>query len=255
MAELSVGGNRVQVKGVLLDKDGTLLQFISLWGRWAETVLEGLERELRLEGAELPEGPGFLLGVELDEGRHVLSHDRFGPLAMGSPSQMIGIAAYYLYRAGVPWNDAVRRATDVFEHANAGNVLNAKIEPVRGVVAFLERCKQLGLKLGVVTADDKEPSQDHLTKMGIRQHFDSVVGDDCVSHGKPYPDMVYLACEELGLEPKDVVVIGDSTGDMEMSASAGCAMHIFIDEDGRFQQKPASAHVMIRSYDEIELLP
>ena len=253
MAQLHVGDKRVQIRGILFDKDGTLLQFTSLWGHWAEKVLAGLERELQAEGAELPESPGYLLGVNLNEERRVLSHDRFGPLAMGSPTQMIAIATYYLYRAGVPWNDAMRRATEVFEHANETNLDDAEIRPVAGVVEFLERCRACGLLTGVVTADDKEPSKLHLIKMGIREQFDSVVGDDCVSQGKPYPDMVMLACQELGLEPHEVAVIGDSIGDMEMGKSAGCALNIFIDEEMRFEQKPASADVMIRSFQELNV--
>ncbi|MDK8181664.1 HAD family hydrolase [Paenibacillus sp. UMB4589-SE434] len=253
MVEIIVGEKRAQVRGILFDKDGTLLQFISLWGSWAETVLDGLERELRLEGAELPEGPGYLLGVFLNEKRQVTAHDRFGPLAMGSPSQMIGIAAYYLYRTGVPWNEATRRVTAVVEHANEEILKKADIRPVEGVVSFLERCKALGLRLAVVTADDKRPSEQHLTKMGIRHFFDAVVGDDCVEHGKPFPDMVELACREIGLEPNEVAVIGDSVGDMEMGQSAGAMLQIFIDEELRFEEPPACTDAMIRSFHDIEL--
>lgn len=253
MTVISVGENRVPIRGILFDKDGTLLQFVSLWGKWAEMVLNELERELRQEDAELPEGPGYLLGVFLDEQRKVTAHDRFGPLAMGSPAQMIGIAAYYLYRAGVPWNDASRRATEVFERANEMVLEEANILPVSGVAEFLETCHARGLKLAVVTADDKRPSEQHLVKMGLRHYFDSVVGDDCVEHGKPYPDMVALACRELGLEPHETVVIGDSVGDMEMGRSAGCALQIFIDEEERFKTAPESADVMIRSYKELRI--
>lgn len=254
MTQLIVGDRSVPVRGILFDKDGTLLQFISLWGRWAELILDGLERELRAEGAELPDQPGYMLGVYLDEQRKVTAHDRFGPLAMGSPSQMIGIATYYLYRAGVPWNEGMRRVTDVVEEANVKSLEEAQIKPVTGVVEFLQQCQAHGLRSGVVTADDKEPSILHLTKMGIRNHFDSVVGDDCVSQGKPYPDMVELACNELGLAPHEVVVIGDSIGDMEMGRSAGCALNIFIDEEQRFEQKPEAADIMIRSYKELVLV-
>ncbi|MGZ9586226.1 HAD family hydrolase [Paenibacillus marinisediminis] len=253
MTQLIVGDRIVQVRGILFDKDGTILQFISLWGNWAEQVMDSLERELRAEGAELPDQPGYILGVHLDEQRRVTAHDRFGPLAMGSPTQMISIATYYLYRAGVPWNEAMRRANNLFEHANETNLDHAQIRPVAGVVDFLERCEAAGLIRGVVTADDKEPSKQHLSKMGILHHFNSVVGDDCVTHGKPYPDMVELACRELGLAPHEVVVIGDSVGDMEMGRSAGCALNIFIDEEGYFEHKPDAADVMIRSYHELTL--
>ncbi|WP_240463598.1 HAD family hydrolase [Paenibacillus apiarius] len=253
MVQMNVGGCSAQVRGILFDKDGTLLQFISLWGWWAETVLSGLERELKKEGGELPEHPGYILGVYIEENGSVRKHDRQGPLAMGSPSQMIGIATYLLYKEGVPWNEAVQRVTEVFEYANEQVLDRANIVPISGVVPFLERCRELDLPMAVVTADDKRPSEQHLEKMGIRQYFAAVIGDDCVEHGKPYPDMVELACRELGLQPHEVAVIGDSVGDMEMGHSAGSALQVFIDEERQFDAKPAKADVMIRAYDEIEL--
>lgn len=254
MTQLIVGDHRVDVRGILFDKDGTLLQFISLWGNWAEIVMKRFREELQAEGADLPESPGYLLGVHIDGELRVSSHDRFGPLAMGSPTQMIAIATYYLYRAGVPWNEAMRRATDVFEYANSTSLDHVNIRPVGGVEKFLEQCRAHHLRTGVVTADDKEPSIKHLTMMGIRDYFDSVVGDDCVAQGKPYPDMVELACRELQLQPHEVVVIGDSIGDLEMGRSAGCALTIFIDEEERFAEKPESADVMIRSFAELSLV-
>ncbi|UHA76039.1 HAD family hydrolase [Paenibacillus sp. 481] len=255
MVQMSVGGQSVQVRGILFDKDGTLLQFISLWGSWAEIVLDGLQEELKKEGADLPEQPGYILGVYLEPDGKVKAHDRMGPLAMGSPTQMIGIAAYLLYKEGVAWNDAVRRVTAVYERANERLIEQADIQPIAGVAAFLERCRELGVRTAVVTADDKRPSEQHLDKMGIRHLFDAIIGDDCVERGKPYPDMVELACREIGLQPHEVAVIGDSVGDMEMGHSAGSILQVFIDDEYRFEAAPDSADVMIRGYDEIELMP
>lgn len=253
MVQLSAGERSARVRGILFDKDGTLLQFMSLWGWWAEKVLHDLEQELKKEGGSLPEQPGYILGVIIEEDGSIRRHDRQGALAMGSPSQMIGIATYLLHRTGVPWNEALRRVTAVFENANEQVLEQANIVPITGTVAFLERCKALGLTLAVVTADDQGPSEQHLEKMGIRHYFDAVIGDDCVERGKPFPDMVELACREIGLKPEEVAVIGDSVGDMEMGRSAGVALNIFIDEERAFADAPAAADAMIRAYDEIGL--
>ena len=45
--------------------------------------------------------------------------------------------------------------------------------------------------------------------------------DECAS--KPSPDMVLSLCEELGLHPHEVLVIGDTTHDLWMAANAGAA--------------------------------
>ena len=50
---------------------------------------------------------------------------------------------------------------------------------------------------------------------------DVLVGGTDVPHSKPAPDMIYKACEELNLSPKEVMVLGDSRYDREASHAAG----------------------------------
>lgn len=40
---------------------------------------------------------------------------------------------------------------------------------------------------------------------------------------KPAPDMVLKLCDELGLQPSETVVIGDTSHDLDMAANAGAA--------------------------------
>ena len=39
MTMLQVNGVQIPCKGILFDKDGTLLEFLQLWGPWAEALL------------------------------------------------------------------------------------------------------------------------------------------------------------------------------------------------------------------------
>lgn len=49
--------------------------------------------------------------------------------------------------------------------------------------------------------------------------FVSRTADDCPS--KPHPAMVLECCSEVGIDPADTIVIGDSVYDMMMAKSAG----------------------------------
>ena len=49
----------------------------------------------------------------------------------------------------------------------------------------------------------------------------ALVGSDDVEHSKPAPDMIFRACTVLGVEPWDVLVVGDSSYDKEAAAAAG----------------------------------
>lgn len=61
-----------------------------------------------------------------------------------------------------------------------------------------------------------------LEKHDIERYFNHVVTSDQVKRGKPHPDMIFLACEKLDLDPKDVVMIGDTINDVKAGKEAGC---------------------------------
>ncbi|OAM30890.1 phosphoglycolate phosphatase [Eikenella longinqua] len=48
--------------------------------------------------------------------------------------------------------------------------------------------------------------------------FATRTADECAS--KPQPDMVFSICNELGVHPREALVIGDTTHDLQMAANA-----------------------------------
>lgn len=50
---------------------------------------------------------------------------------------------------------------------------------------------------------------------------DTVIGGDDVTQAKPAPDMVWLACERLGVDAAHALVVGDSRHDREAAHAAG----------------------------------
>jgi phosphoglycolate phosphatase len=48
-----------------------------------------------------------------------------------------------------------------------------------------------------------------------------IVGAADVTHHKPHPESVHITMEKLGAKPEEVVVIGDSTFDLDMARNAG----------------------------------
>ncbi|MNJ73167.1 hypothetical protein D3C77_699260 [compost metagenome] len=66
--------------------------------------------------------------------------------------------------------------------------------------------------------------------------------------------MALLACEELGLLPQNVIVIGDSNGDMQMGKQAGAQLTIGIAPDGGGESYLLDADVIVRSYSELQVL-
>lgn len=258
MITIQVQGRSVACRGILFDKDGTLLDFMGLWGGWAETLTGLLERKLAELGAVRPLDKPALFGLQMDETNRVRGYDKTGPLAMGTEEEITALLASPLYAAGIPWNEATRTVREF----NAA--VMAELKRCRGARAlpglgdFLPACRQAGLRLGVVTSDTTAETLEHLEWLGIRGEFGSVVGRDRVERGKPEPDMALLACRELGISPREAVVIGDSNADMQMGKRAGACLTIGLAETGSGKQAGASylldADVIISGYAELAII-
>ncbi|WP_409343015.1 HAD family hydrolase [Paenibacillus sp. MBLB4367] len=227
MPDLIVNKLRYPVKGILFDKDGTLLDFISLWGHWSESVYRHYASLLPRGNekiAPLPE----LWGTVHDASGRVSDYSRSGPLAMGSTGDLLAVLAWQGYRLGLPWGESMRLARESKRLADEEMEQVRPAYPLPELIPFLRQCHNQGLSMGIVTADETADAAKHLEWMGIRPFFRTIVGNDRVERGKPYPDMVEKACRELGLKPAEVAVIGDTNGDMQMGNAAGAAVTIGI---------------------------
>ncbi|WP_151737797.1 HAD family hydrolase [Paenibacillus tengchongensis] len=238
MPVLHINETAVPCKGILFDKDGTLLDLLATWGTWAELVLRGLENQLALSGT----GPAFdlsaVLGTAHDAAGRITGYDPAGPLAMATSEETGGILTWQLYTAGVPWNEAKLRVNDIIKEAMEELRTRRLAVPLPGLLPFLLKCAEAGLKLGVVTSDEAKTTGEQLEWLGAAGYFGSVVTRDRVTHGKPAPEMAELACAELGLAPEETVIIGDSNADMQLGKGAGLCFSLGIAPDG------AGAHLL-----------
>jgi phosphoglycolate phosphatase len=253
MPDLIVNETRYPIKGILFDKDGTLLDFISLWGRWSESLYHHYASRFSPEGiAPLAE----LWGTVHDAAGSVADYNRNGPLAMGSIGDLLAILAWQGYRLGLPWGESMRLARESKELADEEMGRIRPAYPLPGVIEFLRHIHDQGLSIGIVTADETSEAVKHLEWMGIRSYFKVIIGNDQVERGKPYPDMVEKACLELGLMLAEVAIIGDTNGDMQMGNSAGAAVTIgLVSAEAAFANEHLlkDAKVIVSSYSQLRL--
>ncbi|MEK3717441.1 HAD family hydrolase [Paenibacillus sp. FSL R7-0333] len=229
MIELNTPQGYYPLSAILFDKDGTLLQFVSLWGSWGEFFLDQFARKLEQHGLSFPEQHrASLLGTVHDAAGKITDYDRNGPLAMGTMSDLYAIASWQGYSLGLSWAEAVELVDSCRNAADAMLEQSRPVRPLPGLVPFLDACAALGIPMAVVTADETAAAESHLRWLGIRQYFTAVIGTDQVERGKPFPDMALLACGRLGVSPAEAAVIGDTNGDMRMAKAAGAAVAIGI---------------------------
>ncbi|OAB34083.1 HAD family hydrolase [Paenibacillus glacialis] len=251
MATLQAGQYNVPCEAILFDKDGTLFQFIMLWGNWADSVLKGMEERLAFIGKDFTDSKATILGTQHDQQGQVCGYDLEGPLAMATIEETHGILAWQLYAAGVPWNEALVQAIQICKDAMLDVRRNKPVVLMPGLLHFLQECQAASITLGVVTSDETSSTIEQLQWAGISQYFQVIIGRDQVSLGKPHPEMVEKASLALGVEPQSIVVIGDTNADMQMAKLAGVKLAIGISSSSESTEGLLDAYVMIKDYREL----
>ncbi|WP_028612640.1 HAD family hydrolase [Paenibacillus harenae] len=255
MPQLIAKNDVFSVEAVLFDKDGTLMDFMHTWGYWGELLLALFSREL--EARELtPQimDVTALWGLYRAPGGTIADYDRNGPFSMGTAGEILTLLTWQGYRSGLSWAEATVLARQCSREANEHLEQSRMVRAVPDLVPFLEQCRAAFIPLAVVTADETAAAEKHLQWLGLRHYFAAVIGTDLVERGKPYPDMVDLACRKLSVPSSRAAVIGDSNGDMRMAKSAGAAAAIGITgpQDTGADHLP-DADAVISSYRELAL--
>jgi len=91
-----------------------------------------------------------------------------------------------------------------------------------GVLETVKRLYDKGIKFAI-TSNNVIPAISYVVeRLGLMPYLDSIVGVECVEHGKPEPDIALEAIRLAGVTAEEAVAVGDSVFDMGMGKKAGC---------------------------------
>jgi pyrophosphatase PpaX len=99
--------------------------------------------------------------------------------------------------------------------------LHADLRAFPGVEDVLERLRDEGRKLGVVTSKRRRTVGLAFAVLPIAGYFDAVVTADDTPRHKPRPEPVLLALERLGARAENAAFVGDSPFDIGAGKAAG----------------------------------
>lgn len=91
-----------------------------------------------------------------------------------------------------------------------------------GVTEVLEIIRSQGIKIGLVSLKLKDILINILDQYHATPYFSCILGCDDVPAPKPDPSGLLAVMQELGMNPEDVLYIGDSLVDQEAAFRAGC---------------------------------
>ena len=135
---------------------------------------------------------------------------------MGENRFLGGVAEKY----GIPFELEKDKARTyvIYERITRG-----KLQPLKGVREFLDRCRKKQLKLAVATSTDEIKMRINLRETGLKEElFDTLVNGLEVEHKKPHPEIYLLAATRLGLIPSSCLVVEDAISGMIAAKAAGC---------------------------------
>ena len=196
-------------KGIVFDKDGTLIDFNSTWlpvYRYAALEFtnndEQLARELLERYGYDHAANRFIGGSLLAAGNnHEIAHAWAGHLPEVNDDTKLEILSV--------------RLNQIFQQQGA-----LSSTAVGGLQTTLRALNRVGLKLGVATSDSYQGIHNTLQSFNVISEFKFLCGYDC-GHGiKPEPGMVLAFCQAMSLKPEEVIVVGDNSHDIEMGRNA-----------------------------------
>ena len=202
---------------VIFDKDGTIIEFGSMWSGWAVKLAETLHAETALP----IEAPLFaMLGYDTATGTVLPG----GGLAATPMARLRERTRDVLVAEGLDEAGA-ERALHAAWHAPDPVALARPIGDLPGLFGWLH---DGGRRVAVATTDDRDPTERTLASLGLTGLIDATVCADDGVPAKPAPDMVLRLCATLGVAPARTAVVGDSPADMRMARDSGARLTIGV---------------------------
>lgn len=175
------------IKAVLFDLDGTLLDTNELiYTSFVKTFKDKLNIELKKE--EVTQFFGIPLG---------------DPFKKYTNSENVDeLVAYYR-----EYNEAIH---------------DTMCFAFDGVKELLTSLRDKGIKIAIVTSKRRELAERGMKIAGIYDFMDVIITPESTTKHKPNGDPAIKACNDLGIDPSEAIMVGDSPFDIHCGKNAGC---------------------------------
>jgi phosphoglycolate phosphatase-like HAD superfamily hydrolase len=202
---------------VVFDKDGTLIDFNLMWGGWVEQQAWMVEMTTKLPVREkLFDAMGY------DWIRRSIRSK--GALCCTPMSELYKIAVKILITEGM----VVEQAEATIQKCWSMPDPVVTSRPLGDIPAIFRTIKQMDMKIAVCTTDDRQPTIDTLKHLNVLDKVDMLMcGDDGIP-AKPAPEQLWTICHNLGVEPHNTIMVGDTSTDMVLGKNAGCGLNIGV---------------------------
>ena len=220
----------MSIAAVLFDKDGTLIDFDGTWGPAFHAIIHALAK-----------GEPRAVRAQADALHFSLDDKRFratSPIIAGSSASYGRLWGEAIGRVD---HAALRQEIDSLSAAESIKSLTPIGRPGEVFAALIAR----GLRLGVATNDSEASARRHIEALGLSAKVEFIAGYDSGHGGKPEPGMVLAFARLIGVEPREVALVGDSIHDLHAARAAGAlAIGVLSGPAGREDLAPHADHII-----------
>jgi len=214
----------MKYKGIVFDKDGTLIDFHATWSPTYHFAATELAKGDPILAIELLTQHGYDATTQRFMGGSLLAAGNNEEIAQAWSKQLPYINASGNDREA-EWvcRALADQLHDIF--AEQGGINSTAVPDLKRV---LQQLKISGLKLGVATADSYQGILNTLGNFDVIKEFDFLCGYDSGHGTKPEAGMVLAFCQSQSLNPSEVVVVGDNSHDIEMGKNANAGLCVGV---------------------------
>jgi len=245
------------VRLAVFDKDGTLIDYALMWNKLATAAVERTLRGITDAGKTLDDrarrklGDDLLRAMGLDP--QTWRSDPDGPLAVGPNDRVYQAVAVTLTNAGV--ENVESHVENGFIPAFTAHPPSTSVRAVGDISKLFGDLKARGVPVVVATADYRDITIKTMEGLEVAHLVDDYVCADDTQHPvKHSPEALLYQGSRFGVEAKNIMMVGDSIGDLRMAQEArvGLALGVLTGAAGREDLAPWS-HETVDSIDDIEV--
>lgn len=153
--------------------------------------------------------------------------------------------------------DLAKRIYDRFSPLLEAAYTNATLQPQSNALKLFSTLKQRGIITVLNTGYQRSVAQSIIDKLGwkLGLEYDELVTATDVSGSRPAPDMILFASKKYGVQPTQIIKVGDSIIDIEEGKNAGCAYSVGITTGAHTTEQLQSAQPDYIIHNLLDLLP
>lgn len=108
------------------------------------------------------------------------------------------------------------------KHAFFDEMTKEGIPVKKGLKDLLQYLKENKIPAVVATSTERVRAEAIIKQAGVYEYFADGIYGDMIQAGKPAPDIFLEAAARIGQDPKDCIVLEDSTVGLQAAMAAGC---------------------------------